>query len=404
MKILQINSTCNWGSTGRIAEDIGTLVMEQGWTSIVAYGRTFNHSKSETIRIGNKFDVYSHVIFSRILDNHGLMSKAVTRKFIKDIDKINPDIIHLHNIHGYYINYEILFNYLVEIKKPVVWTLHDCWSFTGHCAHFTSGECNKWQVECSDCSLLKSYPASLFLDNSKNNFHKKRSIFNKVENLTIVSVSNWLNNLAKESFLKGNECISIYNGIDTDVFRPLNSLAIVRERYSIKGKNFVLGVASVWDSRKGLDDFKKLRDVLHKDIDIVLVGLTQKQIELLPNGIIGITRTNVVEELCELYSAADITLNLSYQETFGLTTVEGMACGIPGIVYNCTASPELVSSDTGIIVEPGDIEGVNKAINIILSNGKEYYLNACCQRVISKFEKINKYNDYINLYNKLLNK
>lgn len=218
--LLQINVVVNWGSTGRIAEEIGQVAMAAGWRSVIAYGRGNPTSKSELIRIGSNMDMYLHGIESRLFDNHGLASRKATRVFIEQIKALKPDVIHLHNIHGYYINYKLLFNYLAESKIPVVWTLHDCWSFTGHCAYFTFAKCDKWKTECYNCKLKKSYPFSLLFDCSKSNYVEKKQCFTTIGNLTMVPVSEWLAGLVKHSFFKGKRIECIHNGVDTHVFAP----------------------------------------------------------------------------------------------------------------------------------------------------------------------------------------
>ena len=400
-KIFQINSDVNSGSTGRIAEEIGQAAMNSGWESYIAYGRNARQSQSELIRIGSDWDVKVHGFQTRLFDRHGLGSKLVTKDLIDKIKIISPDIIHLHNIHGYYINIEILFKYLQNSNIPVVWTLHDCWPITGHCSYFTFVGCEKWETKCYSCPQKKSYPASWLLDRSEKNFYLKKELFTSLPNLTLVPVSKWLSGIIKESFLNEYPKKVIHNGINSDVFKPSISRTF-RTRYGLESKFILLGVASVWTPRKGLKDYIELSKRLNTDFTIVLVGLTRKQIEILPNNILGIERTENVEELAEIYSAADIVLNLSYEETFGLTTVEGLACGTPGIVYNATASPELIDNSTGIVVEKGDIYGLMEAINHIKIKGKEYYTEACVYRVLRLYRKEDCYKEYLELYESLL--
>ena len=234
MKILQINSVCGIGSTGRIATDIHNILIEQGHESYIAYGRDLPKNCDNAIRIGTKIDNYTHVAKTRLLDKHGFGSKQATIEFIESVKELNPDIIHLHNIHGYYINIEILFNYLKEANKPVVWTLHDCWSFTGHCSHFDYIGCNKWRTGCFDCPQKQEYPKSILVDNSKWNYNKKKAIFNGLKKLTIVTPSNWLAELVGDSFLKKYEIITINNGIDTAIFKLRKSG--FRYKYNLENK------------------------------------------------------------------------------------------------------------------------------------------------------------------------
>jgi glycosyltransferase involved in cell wall biosynthesis len=400
-KLLQINSVVHFGSTGRIAEEIGQTAIAAGWKSFIAYGRNDRPSQSELIKIGNDWDIKMHGFQTRMFDRHGLGSKSATKELIGKIKEISPDIIHLHNIHGYYVNIEILFNYLQIINIPVVWTFHDCWPITGHCSYFTFVGCEKWKKKCYDCPQITSYPASWLVDRSEKNFQLKNELFTSLPNLTLVPVSNWLSGILKESYLKNYPIKLIHNGINTDVFNPSFS-SDFRTKHSLENKFILLGVASVWSPRKGLKDFIELSKHLNSDYQIVLVGLSRKQIEHLPENILGIERTESVVELANMYSEADIVLNLSYEETFGLTTVEGFACGTPSIVYNATASPELIDESTGLVVEPGDINELMEAIIQIKENGKQFYSEACVNRAHRLYKKEDRYQDYIELYNSLL--
>lgn len=400
-KLLQINVDATNGSNGGIARDIGSLVMKENWESYIAYGRSVSPGESTQFRIGNQLDVYAHGIESRIFDNHGLSSRHVTRRFIKKIEKIAPDIIHLHNIHGYFLNYKILFEFLKSANIPVVWTLHDCWAFTGHCAHFVGANCYKWQTGCKSCPLKKDYPSSLLFDRSEKNYRLKEELFNSLDNLTIVPVSHWLEDLVKQSFLRNNKIRTVLNGVDTDIYRYQNKKSI-REKYNIGNKFLLLGVAANWTAQKGLYDYFELSKSLPKDCVILLIGLKKNQIENLPEEIIGIERTHDIQELVSLYSESDIVLNLSYEESFGMTTIEGLSCGTPGIVYNRTASPELISEDVGLIVEAGNIKQLLSAIEKIKCKGKKFYSEACRKRVIDNYDNNKCFKTYVSIYKELL--
>lgn len=403
MKLLQINVTANSGSTGRIAEDIGLLAESNGWESYTAYGRRNNNSKNKPIRVGNDFDIKVHGLLTRVFDNHsfGLSSKKATKEFIKEIDKIKPDIIHLHNIHGYYINSKVLFEYLSKLNIPIVWTFHDCWSFTGHCAHFDFIGCEKWKTACYSCPLKKSYPASFVFDRSKKNYIEKRKLFNSVKNLTIVPVSNWLGDLVKGSFLSSNSVKVIQNGIDINIFKPSINNIETKGKFGLKDEFILLGLSGVWNKSKGLDDFIKLSALIDKNTKIILVGLSQEQIDKLPNNIIGIRRTENINQLADLYSMADLFLNLTYNDTFPTTNLEALACGTPILTYKTGGSIEAVSEDTGFIVEKGDLDSVIKVINEVRSKGKEYYSDKCRERAVSCFNKDDRFMDYIDLYRSL---
>lgn len=402
--LLQIAVEANKGSVGRIAEQIGQTVMDKGWTSYIAYARKSNSSNSNLIKIGSDFDVYWHGIETRIFDNHCFGSRSATKDLVDAIKEIKPDIIHLHHLHGYFINIEILFDFLKVSLIPVVWTFHDCWTFTGHCTNFDFVGCDKWKTQCYDCEQKSEYPKSLLFDRSKQNFIDKKKIFNSLDNLTIVSVSKWLSEKVKQSFLKNHDSRIIYNGVDLERFYPKDSRSKIDELYGTNGKFLLLGVATTWESRKRLEDFIALSNLLNETFKIVLIGVSKKQIKQLPKNVIGIERTESQDELCEFYSSSDLFLNLSVEETFGLTTAEALACGVPVVVYNATACPELVSNATGYVVEKGNIKELIKVITKAKNLGKSYYTEECRKRAISLFDQKQRFLEYFDLYNEILNK
>lgn len=291
-KLLQIAVECNTGSTGTIVEAIGNIAIKNGWESYIAYGRPYKPSNSHTYKIESKCGVYIHGLITRIFDAHGKGSLIATKKLIQYIKTIKPDIIHLHHLHGYYINIRILFDYLSSSNIPVVWTFHDCWSFTGHCAYFDYVNCNKWQTVCYNCPQKKEYPASYVFDRSKRNYKEKKKLFTSVSQMTIISVSKWLDEKVSQSFFKGITHKVIYNGIDTNIFKPSssNNNVEIRNKYKI-GKSFlIIGVANPWSKRKGLDDFIRLSYSLNQNEKILLIGLNDKQIQSLPKNIIGVKK------------------------------------------------------------------------------------------------------------------
>ena len=275
MKVLQINSVCSYGSTGRIAVDLYTLLESQGHECMIAYGRRTAPANVKTIRIGSSFDNYRHVALTRLTDKHGFSSRNATKKLIEDIEGFDPDIIHLHNIHGYFINMEILFHYLSQANKPVVWTLHDCWAFAGHCSYFDYVQCDKWKSGCFDCPQKGKYPKSLVRDNSAWNYHEKMELFTSIQDMKIVTPSQWLADLVKQSYLKKYPVNVIHNGINLDAFKPTSS--DFKTRYHIENKKVVLGVASVWEDRKGLKYLEKLSADLGDEYAVVIVGVTESQ-------------------------------------------------------------------------------------------------------------------------------
>lgn len=398
-KVVQINTSVNRGSTGVIAEGIGQEAIKQGWESWIAFGRRQGESKSNLIRIGTDFDLKMHGLQTRLFDNHGLASRKATKQFIEQLKSINPDIIHLHNIHGYYLNYLLLFQYLKEWGGPVVWTLHDCWPFTGHCTHYSLVKCDKWKYNgCHNCRQKKNYPSTVLIDNSRRNFRLKQECFTSLRNLTIVAVGKWLESQVRQSFLKQFDIQTIYNGADLNLFYP-NKNKDIQTHFGIPSDSkIVLGVASVWTESKGLNDFFILRDLLPMDYSIVLVGLNQSQIDNLPTGMFGIGRTDNISELTALYSEASVYVNCSKEETLGMTTVEAQACGTPVVAYNSTGCYEPISQKTGYVVESGNVQEIAKCIPLSLKLSP----SDCREHILSNFNKDDRFADYINLYNQLL--
>ncbi len=394
MKVLQLNSVCGKGSTGRIATDIYDLLLSKGDECLIAYGRDSAPEGVNSYKFNTDLGVKLHGVISRMNDRQGFLSNCATKKLIEKITEYSPDIIHLHNIHGYYLNIRLLFPFLAKYNKPIVWTLHDCWAVTGHCAYFSFAGCDRWKEVCDNCPQKRSYPASILLDNSFKNHKEKKELFQMPNNITLVTPSHWLKGVIKESFLSKYPVKTIYNGIDLDIFKPTKSDML--KKLGAEGKKVILGVANIWEKRKGFEDFLKLSKFISDEYIIVLVGLSENQISMLPKNIIGIKRTENIEELVKIYSAAEVYVNTSVEETMGLTTVEAMACGTPAIVYDKTAVPEIVSDKSGVVVNAGDIEGLYKAIQNINIKSDD-----CINRA-KEFEKNMQYGEYYSLYKEIL--
>ena len=369
MRILFINEVCGTGSTGKITCELAEKYEREGHEVKVAYGRNDNvpeKYKRFAVRIGSMFDVYVHAVMTRLTDRHGFYSGHATRKFLRWAEEYNPDFLWLHNIHGYYINIEMLFEWIKQRQDmKIYWTLHDCWSFTGHCAYFTMAGCDKWQSHCERCPQKSSYPSSL-ADNSYSNFEDKRRLFTGIKNLTLITPSKWLADLTRKSFLREYPVEVRYNTIDTNIFKP--TPGNFRERYNLQDKIIILGVASIWEKRKGLDDFLKLSAMLDDRYAIVLVGLTPKQIKALPKNIIAIERTNNQKELAEIYTASDVYVNPSLEETFGMTTFEAQACGTKAVVYKGTACEEVAEKFGGTVINP-DAESIYHSVILLTGGG-----------------------------------
>ena len=397
-KLLQINVTCNWGSTGKIAELIGREALARGWKSYIAYGRYSNESASEMIKIGSKRSVYAHYLSQRLFDNEGLCSKESTHRLIKRIKEIEPDIIQLHNLHDHYLNYRLLFEYLNQTDIKIVWTMHDFWAVTGHCMHFISSGCMRFRSECGDCPMINVYPKSL-LDRSKHNYELKKRLFTANESLYAVAVSEWVGEKLGESFLKHRPISVINNGIDLMDFRP-TSCEIYEE--ILRNKFVILSVASQWKYDKGLGDYMAMAEMMSDDEVIVLVGVDNEIISTLPRNIIGINRTDSVKELAGLYTRAEVVTILSSAETFGMTVVEGYACGTPAVVYDNTAPPSLITPDTGFVVENHNPAAAYQAIQEIKKRGKGYYKDYCISLARERYDKHDCARHYLNLYESLL--
>ncbi len=403
-KLLIINSVLGFGSTGKIVMNIAREYEQKGYEVKVAFGRIMKQAATSSdgkraalygnmgVRIGNDMDVYCHGILSRITDKHGLYSRTATRKFLKWASGYDPDVLWMHNIHGYYINYEMLFDWIKSRPHmKVKWTLHDCWSFTGHCAHFAYVKCDKWKEGCHDCPQRATYPAAI-RDNSAGNYRRKKAAFTGVSDMTLITPSEWLRDMVKQSYMSEYPVEVKYNTINTEVFRPVDNS--FKKDHGIENKKMILGVASFWNERKGLDDFieldKKLRNIdesrytslasgqssaygaekgNESEYKIVLVGLSEAQMEDLRkkgSDILGIPRTNSVSEIVEIYSAADVFVNPTYEDTFPTVNMEAEACGTPVITYDTGGCRETLRSDKSVVI-PQSVDAIIEALGKIYS-------------------------------------
>ena len=398
MKVLQINSVCGQGSTGRICTGIADSLKNSGDIPYIAYSLGYSTYPNSIKICHNPIDYPIHNILSKISDSEGLHSIAPTRFLINQICSIQPDIIHLHTLHGHYINYKLLLEYINKIDVPVVLTLHDCWNFTGHCAHFDMYDCNKWKTGCKECKYLSAYPQSYFLDKSSRNFNLKKKLFTQLgDRLTIVPVSYWMENLVRQSFFFQQKIKTIHNGIDLKQFYPITNSKI-KEEYRISGKYIVLGVAMPWSKYKGFPDFFTLRKILSEDYSIVLIGVSQEQISQLPEGIIGISRIDDIKKLVEFYSIANVLVNTTYCDNYPTVNLESIACGTPVITYNTGGSPEALSEDTGLIVEQGNVNKLGESIQYLCNHLDKFSEYNCLKRAHNYFDKDICFKEYIDLY------
>ena len=398
MKVLQINTVCGSGSVGRITVDIVHALEEAGDEGLIAFGRRQAPESVRAYKFGTDLDMGLHVLCTFFKGEHGFASSKQTGRLIAKIKEYDPDIIHLHNIHGFYLDVEQLFWYLKTSGKPVVWTLHDCWSFTGHCAHFDYIGCMKWKTGCGDCPQYKSvYPYALFKDNSARNYERKKKAFTGAPDLTVVTPSRWLAGYARQSYLGEYPVEVIPNGIDLGRFRPVDKG--LRERLGFQDKYILLGVAGMWEERKGYAYFEQLADRLDDSYQIILIGLSKRKMRSIHPKIHGVMRTNSIEELAEYYSMADAYVNTTLEDTFPTTNLEALACGTPVITFATGGSVESVDASCGKIVPRGDTEGLLRAIEELR---REPDKKDGCLKKASGYDKNDRFQDYLKLYRRLL--
>ena len=390
MKILQINSVCS-GSTGRIAAGVSRVLREAGHESLILYGRGEPAGGVDCARIESAAVFYRHTLYARVTDRQGFASTRATERMIQRIEEYKPDVIQLHNLHGYYLDWRVLFGYLRNAKIPVAWTLHDCNAFTGHCAFFDAVGCNKWKTGCGNCPQKRAYPASWIADSSAKNYVEKRALTDHIAGLTIVTPSNWLADLVKRSFLSEYPVRVLYNGVNRAVFCPTKS--DIRARYEIGDKRLVLGVANVWEPRKGLDTFFELAERMHEEAVVALIGLSRAQVRSLPEGIIGLTRTASAAELAAWYTAADVFVNPTIEDNFPSTQIESLACGTPVVCFETGGCAESLDDSCGFVVPKGDVFALADAILRANQLKSEH-----CLRRAAKFDERERFLDYVSLY------
>ena len=404
MRVAHINVTSGL-STGRIATEICEVAQELGHKALLCYSRGYPPRTVPGYHIGNRADVLVHALRARLTDRAGFFSRAATRRLVRQLALYKPDIVHLHNLHGYYLNLRTLLRWLAKAGIPVVWTLHDCWAFTGHCAYYAMARCDRWRSGCDHCPQLKEYPASFWADQSRRNWLEKRALIGALPNLTLVTPSVWLGAEVRKSFLGKRAVRVIPSGIDLSQFRPCDEpdlLADVVLRYGLselEGKKMLLSVASTWEPRKGLRDLVALSSHLREDLMIVVLGLTPKQCGDLPTTMLGIPRTQSVRELRALYTAADLYISLSHEETQGMTLLEALACGTQVLCYDATALPETVTPEVGEVVTEGNLKAVSAAC-ARLCDAPRSPLD--CRARAEAYEKRREYAQYIGLYEELV--
>jgi len=391
MRVVQINSTCGIGSTGKIAVSISDLLSLNNIDNEILYSVSGNDC-CRGISCGNSKDIKLQALKSRLLGNYGFNSKKEAKRMIDEIDAFSPDIVLIHNIHGHDCNLRMLFSYFKENKIKLFWVFHDCWAFTGYCTNFTFVKCDKWKKECRNCPQRKQY--SWFLDRSSYLYQQKKKLFSNLD-LTIITPSQWLADLVKQSFLKNYPIQVINNGIDLQVFKPISSN--FRQKYNIsEDKYILLGVAFDWGMRKGLDVFIELSKRLDKNkFQIVLVGTDDSIDKMLPNSIISIHRTRDQNELAEIYSAADLFVNPTREENYPTVNMESIACGTPVLTFRTGGSPEILDEKTGYIVDCDDIDEMGRQI-IRICKENVFSVDDCVAKAKS-FDKDLRFKEYIDL-------
>ena len=400
-KLLQLNPVVRQNtSTGRIMREIGELAIANGWESYIAYSGGRDgvpaHS-SQLLPVGNKWDVVRHAVATRLFDAHGLASKRATRQLIEQIRRIGPDIVHIHNVHGYWLNYPLLCDYLRESRIPVVWTVHDCWLYTGHCYYYTYARCEKWRTGCGRCPQKHAFPASWLFDRSAANWRDKRVAFASLPSLTIVPVSDWIRQEMASSFLAEQSFRVIHNGIDLSVFSP-EAAGADRDT-----KNTVyLGIASIWYEEKGFSDLLRLAEQLREDEQLVLVGrMTEAQKRRVPSRVRLVERTENVQALAALYAQASVLLNPTWQDNYPTVNLEAIACGTPVVTYRTGGSVEAVTEATGRVVAQGDVPAMLAAARTLAAADRAEMSARCRAYALAHFDKESCYRNYITLYENL---
>ncbi len=399
MKIFFLNAI-PYGSTGKIVDGIAKVAKEQGHQTLTYLSWTKNYRKSDKydVIVGSFLGKLFHMAMGRLTGKNGLYSKRDTKKLIKRLEKFKPDVINLHIMHNWNINLPMLFDYIKKNDIKVVWTFHDCWAFTGQCPHFIMAGCDKWKTGCYECPQYKLYPMA-YVDKTEKMYKLKKEWFTGVNNMTIVTPSKWLANLAKESFLKEYEVKVINNGIDLNTFKPTKSS--FREKYGLENNKIVLGVAFGWGKRKGLDVFCELAKRLPEDYQIVLVGTDDNIDKELPENIISIHRTANQVELAEIYSSSDVFVNPTREDTFPTVNMEALACGTPIVTFKTGGSPEILDESCGSVVDVDDVDTMEKEI-LNACESKMFTSEACVKRS-SLFDMNDKFKEYVELFDNGIN-
>ncbi len=397
MKVLQINACYGYLSTGIIVEDIEKLLIENGCESYIGY-QSKAKEMSNGYKIGTGLDRKFHGLYSRIFGKQGYVSKNQTRKFLKWVDEIKPDIVHLHNLHSNYLNFNILISYLAENNIKTVYTFHDCWAFTGKCTHYSFVKCNKWKEACGNCPKNKHEVPSLFFDVTSKVIKDRTEHLNKISDLTIVSCSNWMKKQVELSHLTPKKVVTIYNGVNTNIFKPHENS--FRKDYSLNDKFVILGFANKWCLENNMAGVKSLVEQLKDDEKIVIVGCNEEQKKYFSayKKVIALGFIKDRLELSDIYASSNVFVNLTYEDTLPTVNMESLCCETPVITFNSCGSPELVSNENGMVVEQGNFDAIRKSIDIIKNDGIKVDYN----KVKEVFDREKCYKKYIDLYRQIV--
>lgn len=404
MKIVQINETCGTGSIGRTTAEFAQACSDMGHEAYVFYA-SGNPTYEKSIRIGNRTFQRIHALHSRISGKQGYASYIPTMQLIRKLDRIKPDVVQLRNLHANYVNLRMLLGYLAKKDIVTVITLHDCWFFTGKCTYYVSAQCTKWKEECGRCPLLHQDNVSptFWFDRTKTCLADKKKWFSAIPRLAVVGVSQWVASEAKQSFLGDRNPVGIYNWIDMNVFRPRET-AMLREEHGFKDKFVVLMVTAGISENKGYLVLKALSERLDSEFQLIVIGRNPRDLPI-PENVLHIPHTNDAVELSKYYSMADVCVNTTKFETFGKVTAEALCCGTPVIVYNNTASPELVGPGCGYVVdENAGYDAVAEAIQKVRETGKQQMTESCTAYAGKMFSKEKGVERYLEIYGKLLNR
>jgi len=404
MKILQINAVYGQGSTGAIVRDIDLALQNAGAESYVACSRQRQKLLPHNCYvIGNSVDYKIHALYTRLAGKQAYGSTISTLQLLKYMERLQPDIVHLHNLHSNYINLNLLLSYLADNNIKTIITLHDCWFFTGKCFHFSLVGCMKWKEQCGSCPKLKDYVPSWFFDQTSKVYEDKKIKFNAISNLVVVSPSKWMSDQAEQSILKDKLILTINNGVDISVFYPRN---VDKSKFDfMKSKRFIIiGIASKWLHEQNKNTLDYVAKQLDSDSMLLLIGCNEKQINNLPPSVVGMSFVTDRDKLAEIYSLGDVFVNVSWEDTFPTVNIESICCGTPVVTYNTGGSPEVIDVNTGYTVPQGDYFELWRKISEVKKKGKEYYVHRCAKTGHMKFNKNDRYEEYIDLYNRIFEK